>query len=99
MGADINVRVDLQKELNPYADGLPDEVQKKLADRYSELFSQLLAHKDIVSRVTFWGVYDKNSWLNNWPVIGRTSYPLLFDRNYQPKAAFFAIVKTAEANK
>lgn len=99
MGADINVRVDLQKELNPYVNGLPDEVQKKLADRYSELFTQLLAHKDKVSRVTFWGVTDKNSWLNDWPVRGRTSYPLLFDRNYQPKAAFFAIVKSAEGEK
>ena len=99
MGADINVRVDLQKELNPYVDGLPDEVQKKLADRYSELFAQLLAHKDKVSRVTFWGITDKNSWLNNWPVRGRTSYPLLFDRQYQPKPAFYAVVKTAEAKK
>jgi endo-1,4-beta-xylanase len=99
MGADVNVRADLQKELNPYVDGLPDDVQKKLADRYSELFTQLLTHKDVVSRVTFWGVYDKTSWLNNWPVRGRTSYPLLFDRNYQPKAAFFAVIKTAEAKK
>jgi endo-1,4-beta-xylanase len=99
MGADIHVRVDLQKELNPYVDGLPDEVQKKLADRYSELFAQLLAHKDKVSRVTFWGITDKNSWLNNWPVRGRTSYPLLFDRQYQPKPAFYAVVKTAETKK
>jgi endo-1,4-beta-xylanase len=99
MGADIHVRVDLQKELNPFEGGLPDAAQKKLADRYAELFAQLLAHKGIVSRVTLWGVYDKTSWLNNWPVRGRTSYPLLFDRNYQPKEAFFAIVKAAEAKK
>jgi endo-1,4-beta-xylanase len=99
MGADINIKVDLQKKLNPYVDGLPDEVQKKLTDRYSELFAQLLAHKGKVSRVTLWGVYDKTSWLNNWPVRGRTSYPLLFDRNYQPKAAFYAIIKAAEKTK
>jgi endo-1,4-beta-xylanase len=99
MGADITVRADLQKKLNPYVDGLPDEMQKKLAERYSQLFAQLLAHKDKIARVTFWGVSDKTSWLNNWPVIGRTSYPLLFDRNYQPKPAFFAIVKTAEGTK
>jgi len=99
MGADVTVRANLQKGLNPYVDGLPDEVQKKLTDRYSELFAQLLAHKDKVSRVTFWGVTDKTSWLNNWPVKGRTSYPLLFDRKYQPKPAFFAVVKTAQARK
>ncbi len=99
MGADINARIDMKKNLNPYIDGLPDEAQKKLADRYSELFSQFLAHKGKISRVTLWGVYDKTSWLNNWPVRGRTSYPLLFDRNYEPKAAFFAVVKTAETKK
>ncbi len=99
MGADINVGADLQKELNPYVDGLPVKVQKKLADRYAELFSMLLAHPGKIGRITFWGVYDKTSWLNNWPVRGRTSYPLLFDRNYQPKPAFFAVLKTAEAKK
>jgi len=93
MGADINVRFELQKGLNPYANGLPDDVQKKLADRYADLFAILLEHKDTVSRVTFWGVYDKTSWLNDWPVIGRTNYPLLFDRNYQPKPAFDAVIK------
>jgi endo-1,4-beta-xylanase len=98
-GADIHKKTDLQKELNPYADGLPPLVQEKLAGRYAELFAQLLAHKGKVSRVTLWGVYDKTSWLNNWPVRGRTSYPLLFDRSYKPKEAFFAVVKTAENKK
>jgi endo-1,4-beta-xylanase len=99
MGADITKRADLKKELNPYIDGLPEEAQNRLAGRYSELFSQLLAHKEHVGRITLWGVYDKTSWLNDWPVRGRTSYPLLFDRSYQPKAAFYAVVKTAESKK
>jgi beta-xylosidase/GH35 family endo-1,4-beta-xylanase len=92
-GADITKNVELRKELNPYPDGLPDEMQKKLADRYAGLFAIFLKHKGTISRVTLWGVYDKTSWLNNWPVKGRTSYPLLFDRNYQPKPAFDAVIK------
>lgn len=96
-GADINVRVELREGLNPYVNGLPDDVQKKLADRYAELFGIFLKHKDQIERVTFWGVYDKTSWLNNYPVRGRTSYPLLFDRNYQPKPAFYAVIKTAQS--
>lgn len=80
-------------------DGLPDEMQEKLADRYAELFSIFHKYKDKVARVTFWGVYDKTSWLNDWPVYGRTSYPLLFDRHYQPKPAFFAVVKTAQGKQ
>ena len=49
-----------------------------------------------IARVTFWGVGDGDSWLNNWPVQGRTSYPLLFDRNGKPKPAFDAVVRTAQ---
>jgi endo-1,4-beta-xylanase len=95
-GADITVKVELQKELNPYVNGLPDEMQQKLAARYAEIFGILLANKEKIERVTFWGVYDKTSWLNSWPVRGRTSYPLLFDREYKPKPAFDAVVKAAE---
>jgi endo-1,4-beta-xylanase len=98
-GADINMKAEMQKGFNPYADILPDSMQQKLANRYAEIFSQLIAHKDQVGRITFWGIYDKTSWLNNWPVRGRTSYPLLFDRDYQPKAAFYAVIKTAEDKK
>jgi endo-1,4-beta-xylanase len=98
-GADISVRAELSKEVNPYVKGLPKKVQKQMADRYAELFSVFLKNADKISRVTLWGVYDGTSWLNNWPVPGRTSYPLLFDRNYQPKPAFFAVVKTAESKE
>jgi endo-1,4-beta-xylanase len=98
-GADIAVRVELQKDLNPYVDGLPDVIEKKLTDRYVELFSILCNHSKEISRVTFWGVYDKTSWLNNWPVRGRTSYPLLFARNYRPKSAFYGVIGTAETKK
>jgi endo-1,4-beta-xylanase len=64
------------------------ETQKKLADKYAEIFSVLLKHKKDISRVTFWGVYDATSWIGG--------SPLLFDRNYQPKEAFFAVVKTTK---
>jgi endo-1,4-beta-xylanase len=43
--------------------------------------------------VTFWGVTDGDSWKNNWPVFGRTDYPLLFDRAGQPKPAFDAVIQ------
>ena len=35
--------------------------------------------------VTAWGVTDSDSWKNDFPIRGRRDYPLLFDRNYQPK--------------
>jgi endo-1,4-beta-xylanase len=91
-GADVNQRMANSPEINPYTNGLPDNVQKQLADDYEALFKLFLKHKDKVTRVTFWGVNDGDSWLNNWPVRGRTSYPLLFDRNNQPKPAYFKVV-------
>ena len=94
-GADISANVELQPKLNPYTSGLPDSVQQTLANRYSDLFGVFLKHRGGLSRVTFWGVTDASSWLNNWPVRGRTNYPLLFDRDGRPKPAFYAVIKAA----
>jgi endo-1,4-beta-xylanase len=69
-------------------------MQAKLAARYAELFSVFIKHKEI-GRVTFWGVTDAGSWLDNYPVRNRTNYPLLFDRQRRPKPAFDAVLKTA----
>ena len=98
-GADLSIRVERREEVDPYTGGLPDSVQLTLAERYDELFRVFVGQSDKLSRVTFWGVYDKMSWLNDWPVRGRTNHPLLFDRNYQPKPAFLAVVKTATREK
>ena len=84
-GADISVDVALQQEYNPYSQGLPAEVNDKLAKRYKELFTILKKHSDKVGRVTFWGVSDATTWRNDWPMKGRTDYPLLIDRNLQVK--------------
>jgi endo-1,4-beta-xylanase len=93
--AEVTTNVALEASLNPYTHGLPDPVQQKLAQRYGDLFSVFVGHRDVVQRVTFWGVTDAQSWLNGWPVRGRTSYPLLFDRNYEPKPAFDAVMDVA----
>jgi endo-1,4-beta-xylanase len=84
-GAEISTNVEYREKLNPYTEGLPDSVNKQLEERYLEFFSLFLKH-DYVSRVTLWGVNDGNSWKNGFPVRGRTDYPLLFDRNNQPKS-------------
>ena len=94
-GADITRNEELRKHLNPYPQALPDSMQQVLAKRYAECFALFHKHRDKISRVTFWGVNDGQSWLNNWPVRGRTNYPLLFDRQFQPKPAFDAVIQTA----
>lgn len=95
-GADIAMRADLEDDLNPYPDKLPDYMQEELAERYKEIFEVFLKHRDVITRVTFWGVTDGDSWKNNWPVRGRTNYPLLFDREWHPKPAFFTVVELAQ---
>jgi len=92
-GADVNQRMKEDASLNPYVKGLPDSVQQQLANDYAALFDLFLKHKDKITRITFWGVDDGQSWLNGWPVRGRTNHPLLFDRNFQPKPAFYKVVE------
>ena len=89
--SDVTANVDYQKTLNPYVNGLPAEMQNRLANRYTDLFKLFLKHRDKIDRVTFWGTSDDESWKNNFPVRGRTNYPLLFDRNHQPKKAYFDV--------
>jgi endo-1,4-beta-xylanase len=91
-GADVNQNYANSPFMNPYPYGLPDSIQNKLAACYEGLFKLFIKYKDKIERVTFWGVSDGGSWLNNWPIPGRTNYPLLFDRNYRPKPAFEKVV-------
>ena len=98
-GAEVSQRFEPAKGLNPYTNGLPDEVQQKLAKRYADLFSLFLRHRDSIARVTFWGVTDGDSWLNYFPIRGRTNYPLLFDRQGKPKPAFYAVIQVGDGNK
>jgi endo-1,4-beta-xylanase len=83
--------------MDPYVTGLPDEVAGKQADLYRQAFAMFLRQRKVIGRVTFWGSHDGGSWLNHFPIRGRTDYPLLFDRNGRPKPAFFAVQEAAQA--
>jgi endo-1,4-beta-xylanase len=92
--ADVSLRLAADPVLNPYTNGLPAAVERALAERYAAIFTVYLKHRATLDRVTFWGVTDAQSWLNNWPIRGRTSYPLVFDRAGKPKPALEAIIET-----
>lgn len=97
--ADIKLKLQNDPKLNPYKDGLPEAIQKQLAARYADIFKLFLKHQDKIKRVTFWGPYDGQTWLNNWPIKGRTNHPLLFDRDRKPKPAFQAVLDAAKEAK
>lgn len=92
-GAEVSQNFEGSEQMNPYSDQLPDSVATQLAKRYKDIFELFVKHSDKISRVTFWGVNDGHSWLNNWPIKKRTNYPLLFDRSYQPKAAYYSVLE------
>ncbi len=96
--ADVSANLQNQQTANrnPYVNGLPDSVQKDLAARYTMLFHVYMKHRKEMSRVTFWGLSDGDSWLNGFPVRGRTNYPLLYDRQLQTKPAYDAVIEAAK---
>ncbi len=79
--------------LDPYRNGLPDDVQRQLTARYAELFQIFYNKRDKIDRVTLWGVHDGMSWKNGYPIPNRTNYPLLFDRERKPKPALDAVLR------
>lgn len=91
-GAEISTNFAYSDELNPWPKGLPEEIEQEFTDRYVAFFKLFLKYRDVIERVTFWGTSDAESWKNDFPVKGRTNYPLLFDRQYRRKPAYDAIV-------
>jgi endo-1,4-beta-xylanase len=98
-GADLSKRAKIKEATNIYPDGLPPDQQQRLARRYAEIFGLVAKHRQVVSRVTFWGVTDAESWLNNFPIPGRVNYPLLWDRQGQPKPAFDAVAEALKGTR
>ncbi len=60
--------------------------------RFAQLFSVYRKNKAAITSVTFWGVSDDHTWLDDEPVPGRNDYPLLYNDAHQPKAARAAIM-------
>lgn len=93
VGAQVEQNFEGSAFMNPYPQGLPDSIAVKLAQRYKDIFALFLKQQDKLDRVTLWGIGDGDSWLNGWPIKGRTNYPLLFDRDYRPKLAHEQLVQ------
>lgn len=83
--ANISDTLAYRKALNPYPESLPDSVSAHWNARMEAYMNLFIKHADVISRVTAWGISDGDSWKNGFPIKGRKDYPLLFDRDYQPK--------------
>ncbi|MFI5377685.1 MAG: endo-1,4-beta-xylanase [Tepidisphaerales bacterium] len=70
-----------------FGGGAPPSAEdlKAQADAYARLFAICIKHKDVMERVTFWGLSDRRTWR-----FGQN--PLIFDSSNQRKPAYVAIV-------
>ena len=97
-GANVTDNVEYADKYNPYGQSIPDSVLQEQAIRYREIFKLFLKYKANIERVTFWGTSDSQSWKNNYPIKGRTDYPLLFDRGFNPKPAYHSLLELSDAH-
>ena len=91
---DMSLFIKEQKD-NRYKDFVPSEVLAKQAARYAAVFEIFRRNRGKIERVTFWGASDRYTWLNYLPEKRRADYPLLFDRLWRPKPAFWAVIDPA----
>ena len=84
LGLEVQVtELDVSQKSNAVAD------QLELAQRYQDCFKMFKEVKDSgvnLSAVVIWGITDSTSWIGG--------YPLLFDKNYAAKPAYYAVIDT-----
>ncbi len=78
---------------------LTDEFVSQFDAKYTELFELFieLAEEGCLDSVVFWGYNDGATWLNSYPVSGRTNHPLLIDEDYKLKSAYWSLIDLAQS--
>jgi endo-1,4-beta-xylanase len=75
-----------------------EEGLEKQAERYQQFFETIVRADRTgianITNVTFWGITDEDTWLSGFK--GETSYPLLFDENYEKKPCYDSVLATAK---
>lgn len=76
---------------------LTDEFVEKFDSLYSDIFEMLIEFSEAgyLDSVVMWGYNDGSTWLNSYPVSGRTNHPLLIDEDYKLKSAYWALIDLA----
>lgn len=82
--------VSVFNSANPTA--IPKEVLIEQGYRYQQLMEMLKKYKNVIAGVTFWGLKDDMSWLSR----EKTDAPLLFDRRFKEKYAYWGMVDASK---
>lgn len=100
VGADIaQGGKEADRRLDPYPDSLPSDVYAAWHRRMEQALEIILRNSGDISRLTFWGVSDGDSWLNGFPVRGRTDYALPFDRQHMAKPIVGRFIEMCDSTK
>ncbi len=95
LGIELHI-TELDVSVYPSSSDVQSSYTQELADKqmiaYARFFKLFRSYKSNITNVTFWGLADNKTWLDNHPVIGRKNYPFLFDTSFNPKKAYFAII-------
>lgn len=75
-----------------YEDGIPKEVEFTQATAYAELFKIYRQYAKHINRVNFWTFADQFAYENIISTFPRAEYCGIFDRAYQAKPQYWAIV-------
>lgn len=86
---DISVKYGMPKTF-----ALTAELEKAQGVKYYEIVSGYMkvVPKHLQWGITTWGVSDKTSYFNKGYANSDHDYPLLFDRNYKPKEAYYGFL-------
>ncbi|WP_052339553.1 endo-1,4-beta-xylanase [Gorillibacterium massiliense] len=60
--------------------------------RYEQIFDLFRSYKDVITNVTFWGAADDYTWLDYFPGKERTTWPMLFNHQHEPKPCFWSVI-------
>lgn len=94
LGLEIHITeldMSLNADPNFKDENAPEKLLIRQAHRYKEIFDIFKQYKN-VTNITFWGYNDGHTWLTYSPV-KKADWPLLFDKNFKPKLAYWALVK------
>ena len=97
--ANISDTAKYDERLNPYRNGVPEEVQFEWNKRVRDFFNLYDKYSDVFDRLTVWGLTDASSWKNNFPIVGRTDYPVFIDRAGKIKPVVYDIIGDYIRNK
>ena len=89
LGVQVHItELDVSLPVDAHGNASPEDLQQQ-ADVYRQIAAACLAHRGCTAIQT-WGFTDKYSWIASHSKETRGA-ALLFNRNYQPKPAYFAL--------